>query len=98
MQHKLAKSLLQATQPSKGEKYPAVPPCPALPVAPGLVGDAVIRQQCPPAGYLPLCSGCGTLGGQPAPHIITPVIQTMNHLPDELVFFIWKQKHLDPPG
>lgn len=66
----------KATQPSKGEKYPAVPPCPALPVAPGLVGDAVIRQQCPPAGYLPLCSGCRTLGGQPAPHIITPVIQT----------------------
>lgn len=48
MQCKLVKSLLQAMQPSKGEKHRAVPPCPALP-DPGLVGNAVIRQQCPPS-------------------------------------------------
>lgn len=74
MQHKLAKSLFKATQPSKGEKHPAVPPCPALPVGPGPVGDAGIRQQCPPA--LPLCSGSGTLSASLLPHSITAGIQT----------------------
>lgn len=69
----------------KGRKTSCCATMPCSASGPWACGNAVIRQKCPPAVYLPLCCGYGSLGGQPAPRDYY-TSDTDKSPPDELVF------------